>query len=171
MDGPEFAKTYGDWHVAFHGTEGHLAMTIISTGIKASGEGCFLDEDGKEKQSLHLSPCLEYSGHPRYSRVWKINEKYVQMVLQLRVNPTRLLEKRPGTLPGATSKDPPIDPHTDTNDELEWIVRWPPHQMITTTTGILIYGLMFRVTDEHPGKLEKNKWWEASRQEGYWEYF
>ena len=169
MNGTEFEKVYGKWHVAYHGTQGNLAVAILSSGIKASGEGCFLNEKGKVRGAVYLSPSIEYCGHPRYARVWNLKSKYVQMVLQVRVRPTLLSEKRQGTIPGAFPKDKAIDPNFKSNTEQEWIIRWPPHELITRTNGILVYGLMFRVTDDHPGKLPQNEWWQTSRP-NHWDY-
>ncbi|CAF4983198.1 unnamed protein product [Rotaria sp. Silwood1] len=45
------------------------------------------------------------------------------------------------------------------NNELEWIIRWKPGENIKALNGILVYGLMFRVTDEDPQNLPQNRWW------------
>ena len=178
-------KSYGKWHVAYHGTEGHLSMAILLTGIRASGEGCFL-ERWKRRRLSESEYRVQWTPKIR-SKVWKIKSKYVQMVLQVRVRPAFVFEKHPGTLenpklsspkivfkkhPGtlknAKSLDPRVDPNFS-NNELEWVFQLPPHTNITNN-GILVYGLMLRVTDEHPGKLPQNKWWEATRP-GFWDYF
>jgi hypothetical protein len=156
MTGPQFENEYGRWPVAYHGTAGTLAMAILLNGLRASGQGCFLK---KNQGAVYLSPSIEYSGHPRYAKVLKINSKYVQMVLQVRVHP-RLFEKRQGTLPGAMSHNKERADPNFSNNELEWIVRWKPGDHIDALNGILVYGLMFRVTDEDPNHLPQNQWWK-----------
>jgi len=168
MTAKQFECSYGKWHVAYHGTEGHIAMAILLSGLKASGEGCF-KETGKGV--IYLSSSIEYSGHPRYARVWKVKGKYVQMVLQVRVQGTLVFRKKRGTLPGAFPMNVGIDHNYKDNNELEWVISWPPGSYMTSNNGILVYGLMLRVTDEHPGRLPHNAWWEQSRIEEYWNYF
>ena len=122
-----------------------------------------------EKGAVYISPSIEYSGHPYYAKLRKIKGKYFQMVLQVRVRPTLLFEKHHGTIEGAFPKDPQMDPNFS-NNELEWVVKCPPFQMITNSDGLLVYGLMFRITDEHPEKLPQNAWWERSKRQ-FWRYF
>lgn len=84
----EFDRAYGDWHVAYHGTSKHCAMTILQNGLQPtkdskgamSSSTCYLKP---EEEALYLSPSIEYAGHPRYATIWKINGRYVQMVLQV----------------------------------------------------------------------------------------
>jgi len=154
----EFELSYRNWPVAYHGTKGHLATAILLTGLQASGQGCFLPRDGSVG-AVYLSPSIEYCGHPRYAGVWKIKDKYVQMVLQVRVENKLIFEKCRGTLSGASHVDAPMDPNFNDNMELEWIIRWPPKKYVTSNDGIIVYGLMMRVTDVHPSSLPSNKWW------------
>ena len=172
MSASEFERKYGDWPVAYHGTKGHLANKILMTGMKASGESLEvrcpnLPEGGG---AIFLSPSIEYSGHPYYANVWKVKNKYVQMVLQVRVDRKRVFNKIEGTLDGAFARDPPLDPNFEDNSEMEWIVKWPPFTQMTVMDGLLVYGIMLRVTDEHPGRLPQNKWWEKGRP-GVWNFF
>ncbi|CAF1537458.1 unnamed protein product [Adineta steineri] len=165
MTAAQFEQEYGKWPVAYHGTKGALAMSILINGLKASGQGCFLQ---KKEGAVYLSPSIEYSGHPRYAKILSVKSKYVQMVLQVRID-SRLIEKHPGTLRGAMPYDrEKADPHFS-NDELEWIIRWKPEENIKALNGILVYGLMFRVTDEHPGRLPQNQWWKKTQPE-YWDF-
>ena len=86
-------------------------MSILLKGLQACDvdSGCFLKPN---KGAVYLSPSIEYCGHPRYARVWKVKSKYVQMVLQVRIDPKLLFDKQPGTLPGANKKTrQPIDPN------------------------------------------------------------
>ncbi|CAF4678635.1 unnamed protein product, partial [Rotaria sp. Silwood2] len=154
MTGEEFEQEYGQWPVAYHGTAGSLAMVVLLNGLRASGQGCFINQN---EGAVYLSPSIEYSGHPRYAKVVKIKSNYVQMVLQVRVQP-KLFRKHCGTLPGAKCYTAePADPNFS-NHELEWIVKWKPGEHMNALNGILVYGLMFRVTDKHPGLLPQNKW-------------
>ena len=159
MTSSEFEEAYGDWPVAYHGTAGHLAWTILLAGLQASGEGCYLNPG---EGCVYLSPSIEYCGHPRYSRVWKIKNQYVQMVLQVRVKETRIFERKPETLLKENEKAIIIDPNFKDNRELEWMIKWPPGGKITSLDGLLIYGLMLRVTDEDPRNLTQCRWWADS---------
>lgn len=166
----QFENEYAHWPCAYHGSEGHRAMSILLKGLQAcdANGGCHLQPN---KGAVYLSPSIEYCGHPRYARVWKVKSKYVQMVLQVRIDPKLLFDKRPGTLPGADKfTKEKIDPNFS-NKELEWIIHWPPKTTISSLNGILVYGIMLRVTDQHPGYLDQNKWWLDSHKANYWDYF
>lgn len=156
LTGPQFEAKYRNWHVAYHGTEGHIAMAILLNGIRASGQGCFIVAG---QGAVYLSPSIEYSSHPRYAGVWQIKDKYVQMVLQVRVDRNLVFEKRQGTLSGAQPNDPPMDSNFRNNKELEWVIKWPPGTSISSADGVLVYGIMLRVTDQHPKTLPQNAWW------------
>ncbi|CAF1517100.1 unnamed protein product [Rotaria sp. Silwood1] len=169
-DRNQFENDYRHWPCAYHGSEGHRAMSILLKGLQACNvnDGCYLKPN---QGAVYLSPSIEYCGHPRYARVWKVKSKYVQMVLQVRIDPELLFDKRPGTLPGANEHiRERIDPNFS-NNELEWVIHWPPKTMISKLNGILVYGVMLRVTDQHPGSLDQNKWWSESRKKNYWDYF
>ena len=168
----EFDRKYGGWHVAYHGTKLELAATILTSGFLPS-QGAYSDGENV----LYFSPSIEYSAHPRYANVYELDDKsgakkYVQMVLQVRVNPMNIWKKVGGTLPGAfdanneknydESRDnPPADPNFPENRNLEWLVR-----PIPGTSGIdmfkdmfVIYGIMIRVSDTHPKNHPVNAWW------------
>ena len=158
MNGEEFEKAYDDWHVAYHGTDIQNAHKILSGGLRANHDLNFIQS---HEAAVYISPSIEYSGHPRYAKLRNKNDKYFQMVLMLRVRPTLLFQKHYGTVGSSNPKNPRIDPNFS-NEELEWVVKWPPGEMIGTTDGILVYGLMFRVTETNPkelAELDKNKWW------------
>ena len=78
----------------------------------------------------------------------------------MRVNPTLMYVKRPGTLPGAYEDEPPCDPHFP-NAELEWIVKSPPGHHVTRERGLVIYGLMLRITSAPPETLPQCQWWKG----------
>ena len=101
MTGAQFEQQYGSWPVAHDGTAGTLAMKILLSGLRASGQGCFLRLN---HGGVNLSPSIGYNGHPRYAKIVQVNSKYVQMILQVRVHP-KLIEKHPGTLAGAFPHD------------------------------------------------------------------
>jgi hypothetical protein len=156
MTSSQFEAAYGEWPVAYHGTAGHLAWTILLAGLQASGTGCFLKTG---EGCVYLSPSIEYCGHPRYSTVWKIKNQYVQMVLQVRVKKQLIFDKKPETLLNQDSKETVIDSNFKDNKEMEWLIRWPPGKKITSLDGLLVYGLMLRVTDNDPRKLNQCSWW------------
>jgi hypothetical protein len=161
MSGPEFEKVYGHWPVAYHGTAGTIAMEILLYGLRASGQGVHVPAG---KGRVYLSPSIEYSGHSRYAKLLKAKSKYVQMVLQVRVNP-ELIVKRGGTLRGAFPHDKERADPNFSNNHLEWVIQWKKDDKIKALNGILVYGLMFRVTDEDPQNLPQNKWWNVKCSE------
>lgn len=111
---------------------------------------------------VYLSPSVEYCAHPRYTSVQNRGNHYIQVLLQVRVNPALHYEKKPGTLPGAnasTGLNRRADPHIE-NRELEWLVRADRNAYLTPIDGIVPYGLMMRITNEHPEKLPQNIWWK-----------
>lgn len=79
---------------------------------------------------------------------------------QVRVNPGLMYVKRPGTLPGAYADEPPCDPHF-TNAELEWLIKSPPGHHVTRERGLVIYGLMLRITDVPTDTLPQCQWWKG----------
>jgi hypothetical protein len=80
-------------------------------------------------------------------------------VLQVRVDRKLVFDKKQGTLPGAFPKDKPMDKNFKDNMQLDWVIKWPPGSHISALNGILVYGIMLRVTNEYPGKLPQNRWW------------
>ena len=111
---------------------------------------------------VYLSPSIEYCAHPRYTSAQSRGNHFLQVLLQVRVNPALHYEKEPGTLPGAFPKQSRVDPHFK-NLELEWLVRADTNAYVTPLDGIVPYGLMLRFTDEHPEKLPQNLWWKNWR--------
>jgi len=150
----EFDAEYGNWHVAYHGTTHYLALAILLNGLKVSSyDPC----------SVFLSPSIEYSAHPTYATIWKFKGKYHQMVLQVRVSPDVITSIEEGTIEGSTSKDEDCDPNFK-NSELEWLIKPKiKKSFLQTLDGIVVYGLMVRITDEHPMNLPQNAWWKNSR--------
>ena len=175
MSSGEFETKYGDWPVAYHGTRGHFINKILMNGLRASGENeeirCPNLEEVEGRGAVFLSPSIEYCGHPYYANVWKVKSKYVQMVLQVRVDRKRIFKRIEGTIPGAFATNRvPVDPNFENNSQLEWIVRWPPFTPMTAMDGLVVYGIMLRVTNKHPGLLQQNRWWYKSNPER-WDYF
>jgi len=168
----EFDRKYGGWHVAYHGTNHELAATILTSGFMPAVGA----RSGKE-EVVYFSPSIEYAGHPRYAKVYEHNDrrgekKYMQMVLQVRINPMNIWKKVGGTLPGAfdpsnryykKSRDnPPADPNFPKNQNLEWLVK-----PIPGTSGMdmfknmcVIYGIMIRVSDTDPKNNPDSQWWQ-----------
>ena len=156
----EFDRRYGGWHVAYHGINHELAATILTSGFLPT-PGAHIDAD----EATYFSPSFVYAAHPRYAEVYELSDrsgtkKYVQMVLQVRVNPMNIWKKRGVTLPGAFAPEhpsynkhrdnPPADPNFPENRKLEWLVK----PIITGTSGIdmfknmfVICGIMIRVSD------------------------
>ena len=124
-----FDRKYDGWHVAYHGTMHKLAAPILVNG--------FIPKPGaysEGKDVVYFSPSIEYTGHPRYAKVYDFPNKsgakqHMQMVLQVRINPKNIWKKIGGTLPGAFDPEnphyeeardnPPADPNFPQNRNLE----------------------------------------------------
>ena len=65
-DRAEFDRKYADWPIAYHGTEGKLALDILVSGLR-SGEGVLFHENKWKRQKglVYLSPSIIYTAHPR----------------------------------------------------------------------------------------------------------
>ena len=117
---------------------------------------------------VYLSPSIEYCAHPCYTSVHtpgKSGAYYLQIVLQVRVNPNLYYKKMAGSLPGATSVDYSRADLNFSNDELEWFVPADSNAYVTPLDGIVPYGLMLRISKVHPKNLPQNHWckdtWDA----------
>ncbi|CAF1383711.1 unnamed protein product [Adineta ricciae] len=162
-DGNEFETKWGNWYMAYHGTQGVNASKILTSGLKVSREGCFFD-DGVPR--VYVSPSVEYCGHPRYARPWKRTNKggqplWYQLVFQCRVNPSSIKKIGPETLIHDQYKATvTIDPNFS-NTELEWIIIGEDAEEYIKN-NIICYGLMMRVSDVDPSTLSSSKWWKRS---------
>ena len=153
-----FDKEFGNWPIVYHGTDPLNVSEILNNGMKPSNMGCFLKEG---QRAVYLTPSIEYAGHPRYARIMKSKKGYyMQICLQIRIKSSMITQTRPGTLPGAFAKCDPIDPNYADNTELEWLIHWESEQNISKSDGLIIYGLMLRITKWHPYTLSHNKWWK-----------
>lgn len=158
----DYFYSYGDWAVAYHGTKSNFVSSILTQGLRSSTPTaekacCYLEYLGASA-ALYLSPSIEYAAHPRYAEPICWGAQWVQVVLQVRVNPRVLCTKEAGTVPNTQSIDPQLDSHFS-NDELEWIVTAAPGMHLTASQGVIVSGIMLRFSDVHPYEKEKNKWW------------
>ena len=165
----EFQQKYDSWPVAYHGTSSTAAADIIVNGFQAcnNGDACFIEEFEK---AVFLTPSIKYAGHPRYARVEKVGKLYVQLVLQVRVNKSRV-KKNPGTVEKTFSKDNCVDSNFKDNNELEWVFLWHKDRKIRADDGIVVYGVMARITETDPQSLPENQWWEESRERLKWDSY
>ena len=164
----EFDAQYKDWPVAFHGTSSKAANDIIINGFLASNlQACFIKASDK---AVFLTPSIKYAGHPRYAKVEKVDRLYVQVVLQVRVN-KNMITKNPGTVEGTFPESDLIDSNFEDNNELEWVFLWNNVRKIRAFDGIVIYGIMARITDSNPRHLSENDWWEESRERLKWDSY
>lgn len=149
----EFDKRWGNWHIAYHGTNSEYATDILTSGLRVSTPGCFYRN---EMPRVYLSPSIEYCAHPRYAQPWmKIGRdgttRWYQLVLQCRVNPKSISKKCTETLLRKEMKHVKIDPNFD-NNQIEWILeaKTDVHYM---NVDIICYGLMLRISDVAPKNL------------------
>jgi hypothetical protein len=151
-DAKEFDEKFKGWFISYHGTQNTYAGAILSTGLRASSY-----QDNKFKtNAAYLSPCISYCAHPRYARPWKRtnDNKYVQMVLQCRINPEGMIGKREATL--LASQNKVIDGNYK-NETMEWLVSAKGEDI---GKYIVCYGIMLRVTDVEPDELPESEWWK-----------
>jgi len=172
----EFDRKYGGWHVAYHGTNHELAATVLTSGLMP-----LVDMNSGREAVVYFSPSIEYAGHLRYSKTYEVSgkdgeKKYMQMVLQVRVNPYRIWKKIGGTLPGGMTPNcngyikkrdsKAADPNFPGNENLEWMVKpLPGGSGIDQFSDVfVIYGLMIRSSDTDLCRLPQNDWWKHWQQ-------
>lgn len=156
----EFDKKYENWPVAYHGTSSLALMSILKTGFRFSvNPGCNAYGDG-----VYYSPSIEYSAHNRYAKVMKIKNRrneefFMQAIFQCRLNPASFKEQRE-TLLKKEEKNFRID-NNYSNDKIEWIINDELYQKVKEKQeeALIIYGIMIRITKEHPRHLPQSKWW------------
>ncbi|CAF3537907.1 unnamed protein product [Rotaria socialis] len=162
-DEKEFDSRWGNWYLAYHGTQDENASKILTSGLRVSTNGCFYG-DGVPR--VYVSPSIEYCAHPRYARPWKKaskngKDRWYQLVFQCRVNPESVQKIGPETLIKneykATVK---VDPNFD-NNELEWIILGKNNEQFITK-DIVCYGLLMRISNSDPVSLTPSAWWKQS---------
>ena len=164
----EFDKKWGNWYVAYHGTQGEFAASILSSGLRVSIPECYY-EQGRPR--VYLSPSIEYCAHPRYARPWKKIKKngkpfWYQLVFQCRVNPKSVQMIEPETLIADDNKQIiSIDPNFS-NTELTWIisVKEGIHYL---DQDIILYGIMMRISNVDPKNLLQSVWWRLTHLENF----
>jgi hypothetical protein len=111
----------------------------------------------------YFSPCIEYSGHPRYAKPWKLKDgknagKWLQMVLMCRVNPDAISQRKQETM----LKEPSVRIHEAIgNEDMEWLLIADRCQegkdYVSWGRNVICYGLMTRMSDD-PRQLPQAKW-------------
>jgi len=154
----DFMKKYNGWGYLYHGTKGKYMGSILTSGLRGSQGLCYC---GENESAVFFSPSIEYCSHPRYASVSFNPEtrKYIQLVLQCRVNPKVIWQMKPETM--ACDE---FDIYPDDNicsSQMEILVK--PNSTCPKTghrfikDGVVCTGVMMRVTDRHP--LELDYWW------------
>lgn len=158
----EFDAKWGNWYLAYHGTAGEHASSILTSGLRVSTQGCFYE---KGVARVYVSPSIEYSAHPRYARPWKQISKngqtlWYQMVFQCRVNPAAVADRvGPETLLHQSHKPTVVIDPNFTNDELEWVIL-AKNGVQYIKDDIICYGLLVRTCAVNPGTLSTSHWWD-----------
>ena len=164
----EFDKKWGNWYIAYHGTQGEFAASILSSGLRVSTTGCFY-EQGKSR--VYVSPSIEYCAHPRYACPWKkINDNneitWYQLVFQCRVNPNSVQMIESETLIRDEYKDSiKVDPNFN-NNELTWIIP-AKEDIYYMNEDIICYGIMMRTSNIDPKELSQCAWWQQAYIENF----
>jgi len=156
----EFDKKYEHWPVAYHGTSSLALIHILKTGFKMSdAKGCCAHGKG-----AYFSPSIEYSAHNRYAKVMTIKNRrneqfYLQAIFQCRLNPTSFIERKE-TLLKSGEKSFRIDPNYS-NEKIEWLLTDSLYRNLEEKKedALVIYGIMVRITKQHPRELPQSAWW------------
>ena len=79
-----FDKTYSDWCVAYHGTIGKKATSILGLGLQAPGAPGVSIAHGQARsttgRTIYLSPSIEYAAFPCYSEFLKLADQHCSTV-------------------------------------------------------------------------------------------
>ena len=102
----------------------------------------------KYEKAVYVTPSIVYASHPRYAKIKKWKGKYIQLILQLRINKSMFI-KKPGTLENAFSNQNQVDLNYD-NKVLEWVCKWNKNRELTKHDGILVYGIMLKISSKDP---------------------
>mmetsp|Transcript_106719 Transcript_106719/g.299910 ORF Transcript_106719/g.299910 Transcript_106719/m.299910 type:complete len:719 (+) Transcript_106719:64-2220(+) len=157
----DFEKTFEDWGYLYHGTKGKFVGAILTSGFRASKGLCFC---GRDDHAVYMSPSIEYSGHPRYSRIDYNPETkhWLQVLLQCRVNPKAVWKVCQETM-NCEKYGLVVDPDFD-NSSMEWLFKPnyidPATQHRFIKDSVVCTGIMVRVTKKHP--IDENYWWSQS---------
>jgi len=124
-------------------------------------------------RGICLTPSIIYASHPRYSEVTEIspefledfpkNAKYIQFVLECRVDINRL-KKNPENKIGCPDtlndsiNECVIDPNF-ANNKIEWFIKGKKFCKFNKESPVVCTGLMYRITDKHPALLKESTWW------------
>jgi len=159
----EFEEKYKGWGYLYHGTQGKYVGAILTSGLRGSTGLCYC---GAEDSAVYFSPSIEYSGHPRYASIEYNPEtrKWIQLVLQCRVNPACIWKVDGETLK-CKEYGMIVDPNV-ANSEVEVLIKpnWTDPQTLHKfiKDGVVCTGVMMRVTHEHP--LDLDYWWTQSSE-------
>jgi len=157
----EFEEKCRGWGYLYHGTQGKYVGAILTSGLRGSKGMCYC---GAEETAVYFSPSIEYSSHPRYASIEYNPEtrKWIQLVLQCRVNPARIWKVEGETL-RCKQYGMIVDPNV-ANSGVEVLIKtnWTDPQTLHKfiKDAVVCTGVMMRVTDEHP--LELDYWWTQS---------
>lgn len=162
-DDDVYEERFRDWCILYHGTNSKHVGSILASGLRASTGLCYC---GAQDAAVYMSPSIEYSGHPRYGSIEYNPEtrKWMQFVLQCRVDPRAVWKKCPETM-RCTKFGLICDPNIP-NSQMEWLFR-PTHTddagCFYIKDAIVCTGIMLRLTDTDPCQLDY--WW--SRDAAY----
>ncbi|CAF3761444.1 unnamed protein product [Rotaria socialis] len=156
--------------ICYHGTKFEYGLAILLSGLKPASAA----EHGP---GVYFSPSINYASHPRYSEIKKIpleyqnsfsqSGKYIQFVLECRVQPSKIISIQKETLRATDVSNPNvIDPNIK-DSEIEWVVsiKHDDREIVDfddPNSAITCSGLMVRVTNNHPSLLSESQWWHTS---------
>jgi len=164
----------------YHGTAPQNAVSIIENGFRTSTlqHKC---------PAVYLSPSIRYTAHPRYAKIWKIDGRYFQVVLQVRVKNECVCkwnqaaeikekagkgytevqgEQGSGFIIGTGSEtmcandEIHIDANLPDNNTMEFLYITDGNKtFVKSEDGLVVTGIMVRCLDRNPIDLSENIWW------------
>jgi len=156
--GHDYQKLKG-WKRVYQGVNFEYGLTMVLSGMME----CY--DDSRNDIGV-ITPSIIYAAHPKFSEVKKISSKdtiyfnssnnptFVQMVLELRVDPEYKFDMTPQTLgyKGFNRIDNNFE-----NDILELIFDHADKNY--TDSKIVCIAVMVRQINNNPALLKESRWW------------
>ena len=122
-------NTITNWPVAYHGTACEKLPSILNSGLRKPGELPWLETahgtaGAAATGAVYVSPSLWYASHPVYSSLKRVGtERWVQIVLKLRIRPNTYRIQGNTLLEEHWHRNTRFDPNLQNNDEFEWLLE------------------------------------------------
>lgn len=152
----------------YHGTDPACIGSIIRDGFKP--KQC--QHSGK---AVYLTPSARYAAHPRYARLYKIQGRYYQVILQVRVLNKALKHWRDTEIQGPEHlrysgkkiigsgdtmcvQEKEVIDENHPNDNMEFLFC-SEKSYVGPQDGLVVTGVLMRCLEEDPVGRSENSWW------------